>query len=99
MFRVECKVGRLVEIHVSALRTTAEVDSYRDALSATCEAVPGRLVGCADLRGAELFSPEVADRLVPLLTSVNTKFQRIATLLPIVGATFQMQVDRLVRMA
>jgi hypothetical protein len=99
MFTVECKVGRLIEIRVTSLRTVADADRYSAALRGAYESAPGRLVGCADLRESELFPPDVADKLVPLLTSVNTKFERIATLLPHKGATFQMQVDRLVRAA
>lgn len=97
MFTVECNVGRLVEVRVASLRTMAEFDQYCADLRACCERVPGRLVGCADIRRVQLFPPDVADALIGLLTSVNTKFERSAILLPAQAPTFAMQMERLVR--
>jgi hypothetical protein len=99
MFTVERRVGCVVEARVHALRNGADGDAYFQAITRVVLEVqaPARAVICADHRPVVIYPPEVADKLVQLFTSVNTRVQRAALLVTPTNATVNMQLARIVR--
>ncbi len=99
MYSVECRVGRLVEARVVSLKTMAEFEAYQRAVVEAFARVPGKPIGCCDLRPGQLFPPDVADALVGMLARGGTRLHRSAILLPFGNASLYMQIERLVREA
>jgi len=99
MYTVQRQVGRLVEARLSTLRTVDDVAGFETAMRAAFDQVPGQAIVCADWRGANIFAPEVADRLVELLARGNPRLERSAILLGKNQAAFGLQVERVVREA
>lgn len=99
MFTVERRIGCLVEARVHALRSGDEGNAYFDAITRAVLDVPApaRAVICADHRPVVIYPPAVADRLVQLFTSVNTRVARAALLVSPTNATVSMQLARIVR--
>lgn len=100
-YQVECRVGRLVEARVYALRSRDDADAYgADVLAAARRAPQGKApVLCADHRAAGIYPVEAADRLIELFRPNNSVFSRIAILVSSANATLQMQLERLTREA
>jgi hypothetical protein len=98
-YDVTCRVGRLVEARVYALRSRADADAYgADVLAAARGCSPGKApVLCADHRAAGIYPVDAADRLIELFRPNNSVFERIAILVSSANATLQMQLERLTR--
>jgi hypothetical protein len=95
----DCAVGRLVEAGFESLPTVGDVTAFQKAmLAAFAKAGPNAVI-CADWRSADLLAPDVADALIELLKRGNRHFERSAVLLSAAHATFNLQVERLVRQA
>jgi hypothetical protein len=98
MYSADVRIGRLVEARLFTLESVDEVTQFeavmRDAFSRTGGK---KAVICADWRQANVLRPEVADRLTGLLTRGNPFLERSAVLLAQEHATFNLQVERLVR--
>lgn len=100
MYTVQQQVGRLVEARLSTLRSVDEVARFEVAMREAFDRVRGgHAIVCADWRGANIFAPEVADRLVELLARGNPRLERSAVLLGKEQAAFALQVERVVREA
>jgi hypothetical protein len=56
-----------------------------------------RAVICADWREIDVFAPAVAERVVAMLSTTNAKLLRSAILLEAENATFNLQVERVIR--
>ena len=96
---MDCRVGRLVEARLVSLRSVDEVVTFEQAMAAAFARAGVRSVICADWRQANILAPEVAARLRDLLTRGNTHLERSAVLLAREHATFNLQVERVVREA
>jgi hypothetical protein len=99
MFTVTVRVGRLVEARLTSLADVDEVGRFERAMGEAFASVGVRSVVCADWRVANILPPEVADRLTALLQRGNPHVERSAILLAREHATFNLQVERLVREA
>jgi hypothetical protein len=99
MFRIENVVGRLVEIHVTDLRSMEEMEQFGFQVMETVKAVPGRAVSVVDLRLPRIFAPDVAESLEEMLRRANPKIERSAILLAPSHAIFALQLERLIREA
>ena len=97
MFTVTVRVGRLVEARLTSLADVDEVTRFERAMAEAFASVGGRSVVCADWRQANILPPAVADRLTALLHRGNPHVERSAILLAREHATFNLQVERLVR--
>jgi|SRR5690349_9001272 hypothetical protein len=97
MFTVTVRVGRLVEARLTSLADVDEVTRFERAMAEAFASVGGRSVVCADWRQANILPPAVADRLTALLQRGNPHVERSAILLAREHATFNLQVERLVR--
>jgi hypothetical protein len=93
-------VGRLVEVRFAGNPTEEEFTSWTRACETClreCHARTGKPEVClTDLRSSRLFSPAVTDRLIAVMRVDNRALDRNA-LLATGGATFTMQLQRLVR--
>jgi hypothetical protein len=100
-YRVENVKGRLVEARVERLATAAEADAYATDVAEAAKRCgsPQPAVLCADHRSANIYPPEVADRLLLAFRPNNTRFERIAILVAAENATLLMQLQRLTREA
>ncbi len=98
-----CRIvsGRLLEIDVAAgYQATAEVDDMIAMIVATVSTAPPdtRLVIAADWRMCKVFTAEVADRAIQMLSAPHMKkVERSAILHRADAPTSVMQVFRLVR--
>jgi hypothetical protein len=97
MYEVGARVGRLIEARLVALADVDEVARFEQAMAQAFAAMSGRSVVCADWRQANILPPMVADRLTALLQRGNPHVERSAILLAREHATFNLQVERLVR--
>jgi hypothetical protein len=99
MFTVEVRAGRLIEARLVSLADVDEVIRFERAMGEAFGSVGGRSVVCADWRQANILAPPVAERLIALLQRGNPHVERSAILLAREHATFNLQVERLVREA
>jgi hypothetical protein len=67
------------------------------AMAKVLEKVENRAVICADWRAIDVFGPEVAEAVVHMLAVTNAKVLQSAILLEPRKATFNLQVERLMR--
>lgn len=100
-YRVENRAGVLVEARVFWLGTAEDADDYAAAVRVAAQRCDGkrRPVLCADHRGANVYPPEVADRLLSAFKPNNGRFERIAILVAPENATLLMQLKRLTQQA
>lgn len=98
-FTIERKVGRLVQTRLHTLRDVSEMRDMRDALMQVLRQVKGQVVICTDWTMLDLLSPELAQSIYELLATTNSKVLRGAILLNAEKATFNLQVERVIREA
>jgi hypothetical protein len=79
--------------------TGEDVAAFQLAMRSAFLVAGPKSVICADWRKADVFPPAVGDALIALLKAGNRRFQRSAILLPPTHATFNLQVERLLREA
>lgn len=96
MITVSQKVGRLAEIRMVAPVTIEDLASMQRDLSALLHRIQGRMVVCTDLQSATVFSTDQAERFTKLFRADNARFERNALVVGD-GATFHLQVERLIR--
>jgi hypothetical protein len=95
-FTLERHEGRLVEIAFNGSLSASDVQSLRARLWTLLGQIEGRGVIWADLRFADRFSPEVADKLLEMLRVDNPKVERSAYPIGAAKAVFAVQVERIV---
>jgi hypothetical protein len=94
-FTLERRVGRFVEIAFTGALTLEDAQQLRTRLWTMLSSIDGRAVVWADLRRTELFTAEVAAKLLEMLKVDNPKVERSAY--PVgAKATFALQVERIV---
>jgi len=102
LLTVERRVGRLVEARFAGNPTEADVAAWgraADTCLKICVARTQKIaVCCTDLRPSALFRPAVSDELIAVMRKDNKLVERNA-LVGIGGATFTMQLQRLLREA
>jgi hypothetical protein len=97
-FTVECRLGRLVEVRLLAMREP-DVTVLQEAMRGAFVQVGRKVVICTDLRGIGLLSPTMADLMIGVLAKSNAHLERSAFLLLPEGALFHLQAERVVREA
>ena len=96
-FVVDCKVGRLVQTRLRSLQNARQVMQVQIAMAQALERAGKGAVVCSDWRMVDVFSPEVCDALVTMLTVTSGLVRRGAILLQPQKATFSLQVERVLR--
>jgi hypothetical protein len=99
---IDRKVGRFVEARFSGNPTEQDIVEWAKAAEACLRANAARTgqgaVCCTDMRASALFRPSVTEALTNIMRADNKLVERNA-LLGIGGATFTMQLQRLLREA
>ncbi len=96
MHTVRNLVGRLVEVRVASPLSLGEVDEFRREHQAAIRDLPDRYVGAVDLRHADVFPIEVAQRLIALLSGTAPLVERTGFLIG-ESAIFALQIERILR--
>lgn len=100
MFTVEHHVGRLIETRTSQLSSLGEVADFGARFREVATRLPTeQVVICGDYRGMRIFSPDVAERFVAMLTAANPRVERSAILCSPDHATALLQIERTVNQA
>ena len=81
------------------MRNVQTVGFIQLAMAKVLEKVANRAVICADWRAIDVFGPEVAEAVVDMLVETNAKVLHSAILLEPRKATFNLQVERVMRNA
>jgi hypothetical protein len=89
-------VGRLVEVRVASPLSLDEVAEFRQEHHAALRELPERYVGAVDLRHADIFPVEVAQRLIALLSEIAPLVERTGFLIG-ESAVFALQIERILR--
>jgi hypothetical protein len=96
MITVSHSVGRLAEVRMTAPVKAEELATMQLDMNVLLGRVPGRIVICADLSGATVLPPELADLVAKFFRAESSRLERIAV---VVGsATFFLQMERLFRL-
>jgi hypothetical protein len=95
---IDNRVGRLVEIVMESRMTVDETAQFRTRMWSVLSQIAGKAVIVVDMRRAEMFGPDVAERLLQMLKTDNPKVERSAYVLE-GNASFAMQVERIIREA
>jgi hypothetical protein len=97
MYRVQNRVGRLVEISIWSPVSLDEAIRWGRDHASVINAVHGAYVCFVDLRRASVFPPDVVDAYVSTMSD-EPRLDRTATLLP-TNATVALQIGRMIREA
>jgi hypothetical protein len=95
---LENRSGRLIDIRFFPPLSLDEVTALRTRLWSLLSRIEGRAVIWADLRQVEIFTAEVATRLIEMLRVDNPRVERSAYLVS-GRAAFTLQVERIVNEA
>ena len=98
MYSIDHAVGRLVEVRLASPLTLEEVHQFALEYTKKASEVHGKYVGVVDITHATLFPAPVAEALIQLLSRAAEQVERTAILVG-EGATFGMQVERIIRNA
>jgi len=98
MYRIDNLAGRLVEVRLASPLSLEEVHQFALEYKAKASAIHGKYVGVVDITHATLFPAPVAEALIQLLSRAAEQVERTAVLVG-EGATFAMQVERIIRNA
>ena len=98
MYSIEHAVGRLVEVRLASPLSLEEVHQFALEYTKKASEVHGKYVGVVDITHATLFPAPVAEALIQLLSRAAEQVERTAILVG-EGATFGMQVERIIRNA
>ncbi len=96
MHTVKNVVGRLVEVRVASPLSLAEVDEFQREHPVATRNIRGRYVAVVDLRHADVFPTEVAQRLIALLSGIAPLVERTGFLIG-ESAIFSLQIERILR--
>lgn len=96
MITVTQNVGRLAEIRMTAPVSAEDLAAMQRDISGILGRAQGRIVVCADLSGAALFTDDLSDRIAKFFRQANSKLERTAIVV-CNAATLFLQIERLLR--
>jgi hypothetical protein len=96
MITVTQNVGRLTEIRMTAPVSVEDVATMQRDMTGIIGRAQSRVVICADLSSASLFTDDLADRMAKFFRTANTKLERTAIVV-CGAATLFLQIERLLR--
>src|SRR4051794_6135490 len=94
-FLFDNRVGRLIIVKLDTSMTLDDTQQFRTRMWAALGGMAGRAVMFGDMQRTELFTPEVAEKLIAMLKLDTPKVERTAFLLKGSGA-FSSQVERMI---
>ena len=96
-FSVEARGHRLIVTRLKALHSPLQVGQVQFALGRELEKLGTKAVICSDWRAVDIFAPAVADAILDMLNGTNRRVLRGGILLNSEKATFNLQVERVLR--
>ncbi len=99
VFYADCRVGRLIEARLFTMQSLSEASLFQDQMRAAFRRAGSGALICADWRPANVMPPDVADRIAGTLRDSRALIARSAILISRERATFNLQVERVVREA
>lgn len=96
-FLVEHRLGRLIVTRMGALQSPRAVGKIQLAVARALDKVGNKAVICSDWRAIEIFAPQIADAVLDMLHVTNPRVLRGGILLNGEKATFNLQVERVLR--
>jgi hypothetical protein len=97
MHEVRSPGGRLVTLRLASPVDDQEANEVVFHVRRALGSLPGQGVFCTDLTEARTFSPPIAARFTELMRSDNPKIERSGFLLAKNAATFNLQMERMIR--
>ena len=98
MHTIQNVAGRLVEVRVAPPLSLEEIEQFVREHRQVIGEIPERYVGVVDLQHANVFPPEVTDRLIQLLSVMGDRVERSAFLIG-ASAVLALQIERVIRTA
>ena len=95
-YRVENRVGRLIEVKMCSGMSLQELQQFRTDVWLALGRISGRAVFVSDSREADMFGPEVAEQLLRMFVVDNPKVERAAYILARSGGAFAAQMEHLI---
>lgn len=99
MYSIENPVGRLIVARLASPFSADEMDGLVRQTRMLVLALPARAVSAVDMRGLEVFRPDLAEAFTTMLTRDNPKVERTAFLLARQRGAIAMQLERMLREA
>lgn len=96
MYKVENRVGKLVEVRLASPLNLDEVQQFIQGMVGVMQKIDGKYVGAVDMLDAHVFPAAVADQLSQLLAGASPRVERTALLIG-TSAVFGLQVERVIR--
>ncbi len=90
-------MGRLIQTRLYALQHPRQVIQVQTAVIQALARLSRDAIICTDWRKIDVFAPEVAEAVIGMLNVTNGRVQRGAILLHPDKATFNLQVERVLR--
>jgi hypothetical protein len=98
MLSVGVKVGRLLEVRLTAPVTLQDVQAAYDSVGQLFRRHHVKLVSAADITRATVFSPDVAGKVLEAFRGDNPRLERSGILVSN-SAIFSLQIERLIAQA
>jgi hypothetical protein len=98
-FEMRHLCGRLVLSRLRVMGSVADVTALAAEMARMARSITDRIVIFADYREAVVFNQPTADAFLAMLGAFNPRIERSGLLLAADRATFNLQVERLVREA
>lgn len=99
VFYADCRVGRLIEARLFSLHSLVDAAHFQDQMRAAFRRAGSGALICADWRPANVMPPDVSERIAATLRDSRALIARSAILISRERATFNLQVERVVREA
>jgi hypothetical protein len=93
VFKIEHKVGRLLELRVLNMRTLEDADEYCSAIEHALYRYGQKMVLCGDYRPIAIYPPVVSDRFVQMFTAINSHVERVGLIVS--SPTIFLQIKRM----
>ena len=97
MIGVSHRSGPLVVIRVRSPVTMDELDAFAINTRKVVASIRGPVVFCSDLRGAQLMSDALVEKIMASMRRENPRVERSALLLPTKSAVLALQFERIIR--
>jgi hypothetical protein len=96
MYTADQRVGRLMEVRLAQGASLQDHQTLNSKVYALLARMPGGAVFCTDMRGVDVLSEEIADRMASSYRVANVKVLRTAIVVR-PNAAVRTQIERIVR--
>jgi hypothetical protein len=97
MFKIENRVGRLIEAQMASPLTLQDVEGIVQRVRLHVLGVQGKAVCCVDITGLDVLPPEATELFIGLFTRDNPRVERSGFLVARKLSSLGIQMDRMIR--